>query len=126
VHPLDRSLTTPRRVYDFLTFAWVNPLMRRGAQAQLKPQDLFPVPFHEESYNLTSTLETAWHGQLALPGGSLFTAYRQAFGARWLTASGWLGLEAILQVLEAWLLGILIRQVADKVRPPSMHNVLLL
>ncbi|EDQ84993.1 uncharacterized protein MONBRDRAFT_12298 [Monosiga brevicollis MX1] len=112
-HPLDENVWTPYRFLRFISFVWVNPIMRLGAKRQLEPDDLFPTPHRDESYHLASTLEEAWQEQLAKPNGNLFNAYVKAFWKHFALATFLLFIEAMLQVLEPWLLGRLINATAN-------------
>lgn len=112
-HPLDQNLWHPRRVYNYITFSWPNFLLRIGASRQLEPEDLLPVASKEEAYALTQSLEESWKLQLDKPKGSLFKAFVRTFWWRWWVASFMLLVEAVLQVIEPYLLGRIIQSTAD-------------
>ena len=112
-HPLDQDLWSPRRLYNYLTFSYLNMFMRLGSQRQLAPEDLYPVPSLDEAYYLTENLEAAWKEQLDKPKGSLFKAFVGSFYKRWSMASLMLSIEAIFQVFEPFLLGRIISSTAD-------------
>eukprot|EP00045_Choanoeca_perplexa_P017109 m.242188 g.242188 ORF g.242188 m.242188 type:complete len:1449 (-) comp17453_c0_seq21:1230-5576(-) len=112
-HPLDRDIWSFRRLYDYITFSYLNPFMRLGATRQLSPEDLYPVPSLDEAYHLTESLEGAWKEQADKPNGSLLKAFIGSFYWRWSLASAMLLIEAILQVFEPYMLGRIISSTAN-------------
>jgi hypothetical protein len=121
-HPLDQNLWSFSRLYNYLTFSYLNMFMRLGSQRQLNPDDLYPVPSLDEAYLLTENLETAWKAQLDKPDGNLFKAFVSSFHRRWIMASTLLLIEAILQVIEPFFLGRIISSTADEASDEVVYS----
>lgn len=103
--PFDRA-----HVFSRITFAWMNPLMRRGYLKFLNEKDL---PFLPKDLKSNSTSESFYHYWYSQTKPSLFWALAKAFGAEFVLGGLFKGLQDILGFVQPQLLKLLIRFVND-------------
>jgi ATP-binding cassette subfamily C (CFTR/MRP) protein 1 len=102
-------------MWSYLSWRWVNPLLRAGNARQLQSKDLWELPPTDTSQYLTNRLHALWDKELATNplNPSLIKCYRQAFG--WgMALHQFLGLwESVARIAAVVFIGQLIEYFAD-------------
>lgn len=108
-HPFERKCLGPGRVVGIMTFGWLNGLFRLGSQRTLEADDFFVLPRNERARYLTDRLATEWKRGTAGPAPvgpyALLWACCRMSWAVYAMCGTVFAIEAVLLLVQAWLLG---------------------
>eukprot|EP00041_Stephanoeca_diplocostata_P041742 m.8681 g.8681 ORF g.8681 m.8681 type:complete len:1381 (+) comp6678_c0_seq2:190-4332(+) len=123
LHPIDRKLRTPSSLIERLTFNWFSPLIARAQQNMLTPDDMLPLPIHDEARQLADALEASWQHEQELYGkdASLWRTYWRPLKWRFLQTTAYHAAEGVSLIVQAIMVGRLIKAVDENQSVQDMY-----